>query len=433
MRKIIFTPVLLFCSVCIFAQTNLDKNGCATEDCHKSLVSKTLVHSPVNDGCGTCHEKKSGSHPGDNGPEFSLVESGSDLCITCHETQTNKKNIHVPFTNGECTKCHTPHSSDLPALMDGTTIKETCGQCHDLEIAVSDFGHGPFMSDQCLSCHSGHQSDYKSLVVEEEPYLCFRCHQEKEDDLELANVHPVFEEGCLDCHSPHSSPAKYMLTSTDNELCYKCHEDVKTEVNTAKIVHKPLTQDGMCVSCHSPHAGELTSLLFSKQPNLCFSCHSENINNKEKYIDIYARLSKEFVHKPLLEDPCTDCHLPHISEYNNLLSGAFPKGNYTKPIIENFAMCFKCHDSHKITNKVTTVDTGFRDGSRNLHSTHVMKKKSISCQSCHDMHGADNQHIIGNVVYFGKWEMPINYVVNENGGTCLPGCHVQYSYDRTKK
>ncbi len=70
----------MFCSVCVFAQTNLDKNGCATEDCHKSLVSKTLVHSPVNDGCGTCHEKKSGSHPGDNGPEFSLVESGSDLC-----------------------------------------------------------------------------------------------------------------------------------------------------------------------------------------------------------------------------------------------------------------------------------------------------------------------------------------------------------------
>ena len=432
MKKIIYTIFIISFATHVNAQNKVNKNSCAVEGCHKSLFEKSIIHSPLNDRCETCHEKKSENHPSNKGKEFSLIEEGSDLCETCHEKLISKKNVHTPFSEGKCMSCHSPHSSNLPALLTGNSQKETCAKCHSMDIAGNNFGHGPFMSDQCSSCHTGHQSDYKSLVVEAEPYLCFRCHQEKEDDLELVNIHPVFEEGCLDCHSPHSSPTKYMLVTAGNELCFKCHDNIKTEVNNAKVVHSPLT-NGMCVSCHSPHAGELTSLLISEQPNLCFNCHSENINNKEKYIDIYARLSKEYVHKPLLTGPCTDCHLPHISSNTNLLSGAFPKGNYTKPKIENFSMCFKCHDSNKITNKTTKTDTGFRDGSKNLHTLHVMKKKSISCQSCHDMHGADHQHIIGNVVYFGKWEMPINYTVNEVGGTCLPGCHVQYSYDRNKE
>jgi predicted CXXCH cytochrome family protein len=255
---------------------------------------------------------------------------------------------------------------------------------------------------------------------------------DKEEELELAFVHPVFEEGCLSCHSPHTSPAGNMLISGESGLCYDCHSDVKNDIASHKIVHAPLNEDGQCVACHTPHAGELSNLLVTEQPNLCFNCHSENINNKEKYIDIFGRMNKEYVHKPIFDGLCTDCHLPHISNNNNLLTAAFPKGNYTKPKEENFAMCFSCHDSKKITNRVTDTDTGFRDGTQNLHAIHVMKKKAISCQSCHDMHGADNEHIIGNVVYFGKWEMPINFQLTETGGTCLPGCHVKYSYDRNK-
>ena len=432
MKTKYFIMAILFVVPFISAQTDLLKNNCATKECHESLMTKSLIHSPLNDGCETCHEKKDGKHPDANGPEFSLMDSGAALCETCHESEVNKKVVHAPFYNGECTKCHSPHSSNLVSLIKGENQKEICEECHQANDQDNKFGHGPYVSNQCLSCHVGHQSEFKSLVNSKDPELCFQCHQGKEFDLELANVHPVFKEGCLDCHSPHTSPASNMLVTSGNELCYTCHKSVESDVNTSKVVHQPLSKNGTCVSCHSPHAGELTNLLVNEQPNLCFNCHSENITNKEKYIDVYGRLTKEFVHKPLLENLCTDCHLPHVSKNSNLLAEAFPDGNYTKPKIDNFSMCFQCHDSKKITNKVTNLDTGFRDGSKNLHSVHVMKKKSISCQSCHDMHGADNAHIIGNVVYFGKWEMPINYVVNENGGTCLPGCHVQYSYDRTK-
>lgn len=429
----LITTLILFGFTTLNAQNVMNKNTCGAEGCHDSILKKSFIHSPVTDGCESCHEKNSGTHPSGNGSEFSLVESGSDLCGMCHDAEVTKKIAHQPFVEGKCLSCHSPHSSNVTALMSEETMKTTCDKCHSLDIDGSKFGHGPYMSDQCNSCHLGHQSDIKSLVTEEDPYLCFKCHLGKEEDLELANVHPAFEEGCLDCHSPHTAPAANMLLTSENELCFKCHDNVKDDVNIAKVVHAPLNQNGECVSCHSPHAGDLTNLIINDQPNLCFNCHSENISNKEKFIDIYDRLSKPYVHKPVYENPCTDCHLPHISENTNLLLGKFPKGNYTKPKIENFSMCFECHDSKKITNKVTTTDTNFRDGSKNLHSLHVMKKKAISCQSCHDMHGADNEHIIGNVVYFGKWEMPIGYKVTETGGTCLPGCHVQFSYDRDKK
>jgi len=35
-------------------------------------------------------------------------------------------------------------------------------------------------------------------------------------------------------------------------------------------------------------------------------------------------------------------------------------------------------------------------------------------------------------VPFGKWEMPIKFVKNETGGSCSPGCHKPYSYDRVQ-
>lgn len=417
----------------LMAQNTLSDNTCGTKECHESLLKKPIIHEPLNGGCSTCHSQTKGQHPEANGKEFELVESIADLCSTCHTHEVNKKVVHVPFYEEECIACHSPHSSNLTSLLNGNNQGEICKNCHNLEIIGNTFGHGPFMSNQCTSCHVGHQSDIQSLLVKEDPSLCLQCHLEKEDEMDLTNVHPVFKESCLNCHLPHTAKAKNMLKVGDNELCYNCHENVKIETINAKMVHSPVSKTGECVACHTPHAGELNNLLINEQPNLCFNCHSENINNKEKYIDVYARLSKEYVHQPLFENPCTDCHRPHVSDNRNLLAAAFPKNNYTKPDMKNYAMCFQCHDPNKITTKVTKSETNFRDGSKNLHYLHVVKKKSISCQSCHDMHGADNPHIIGNVVYFGNWEMPIGFKITSSGGTCLPGCHVQYSYDREKE
>lgn len=427
--QILVTTLFLICSNLIFAQEKASKINCTNSDCHAEMLTKKFVHASLQDDCLVCHQKTNGEHPNRDGNEFVLANKGKNLCEQCHEIEASKEVVHGPYISGDCTMCHSPHSSNAKSILRSENQKEICSECHDLEANGHNYFHGPFISNQCSSCHFSHESNYENLLVNKDPELCLQCHIGKEEDMNLPVVHAAFNEGCLDCHFAHSSEVSNMLVAKGSELCLECHSDFQDEYTSAKIVHEPASKEGECVSCHSPHAGELENLLVNIQPELCFNCHSENIYNKEKYIDIFGRLSKEFVHAPVFEKPCTECHKPHVSDSYHLLAAAFPKGNYTKPNIENYSMCFQCHDSDRITNK-TSTETNFRDGNKNLHTIHVMKKKSISCQSCHDMHGADNQHIIGNVVYFGNWEMPINYKVTPIGGSCLPGCHQELSYTR---
>jgi hypothetical protein len=35
-------------------------------------------------------------------------------------------------------------------------------------------------------------------------------------------------------------------------------------------------------------------------------------------------------------------------------------------------------------------------------------------------------------VLFAKWDLPVGFKKSERGGTCLPGCHQEFSYDRVK-
>ncbi len=58
------------------------------------------------------------------------------------------------------------------------------------------------------------------------------------------------------------------------------------------------------------------------------------------------------------------------------------------------------------------------------------KDRGKRCKACHVMHGGENPKLIANTVSFGKWNLPLNYVKTENGGSCLPGCHQKFCYDR---
>ena len=62
MKKLIYVFVLLFIASDYFAQNDLNDNSCSTEDCHESIMKKSFIHSPMDDGCSTCHEKNKGEH-----------------------------------------------------------------------------------------------------------------------------------------------------------------------------------------------------------------------------------------------------------------------------------------------------------------------------------------------------------------------------------
>ena len=105
-------------------------------------------------------------------------------------------------------------------------------------------------------------------------------------------------------------------------------------------------------------------------------------------------------------------------------------GQYAEGIKDNYAFCWECHDSDLLELAKTTTATNFRDGERNLHYVHLIGKKGRSCSICHDVHATKREHLIVDKVPFGDWEFPVNYVPDENGGSCFPGCHQQYKYTR---
>ena len=288
--------------------------------------------------------------------------------------------------------------------------------------------HKPVSDGNCQNCHDPHQSDFSAFLKSQVPQLCVKCHEKIGKQLNAENVHPPFEENCLNCHEVHSSKEDHLINQKIPDLCYNCHD----EKTNKEYVHSPV-QEGNCIACHSPHASSEEKFLLFEEKKLCLNCHNKSISKELKTIVNIKRLLQKdnFIHGAIEMGGCSICHDPHTSENKFLLVSSFPAGKYAIPAkTDSFALCFNCHDSELLEKAVTTTATGFRNGDQNLHYLHVNRNKGRNCTNCHNVHGSKNEHLIAGKVQFGNWEMPIKYTAQENGGTCLPGCHKEKKYAR---
>jgi predicted CXXCH cytochrome family protein len=135
------------------------------------------------------------------------------------------------------------------------------------------------------------------------------------------------------------------------------------------------------------------------------------------------------LHKPF-KKCSSSCHNPHASANYKLLNSPFTASTYLPVNVDSFALCWVCHENEVIGNAKTSSATSFRNGDTNLHYTHVHGEKGRSCLVCHSPHATNNQHLIRDKVAFGSWEFRMNYLSNENGGSCAPGCHAERKYTR---
>jgi hypothetical protein len=63
----------------------------------------------------------------------------------------------------------------------------------------------------------------------------------------------------------------------------------------------------------------------------------------------------------------------------------------------------------------------------------VNSRKSRSCRVCHQPHASNGEKLIDKeVMKFGVWTIPVNLTIAPTGGSCAPGCHQAFSYDREK-
>jgi len=179
----------------------------------------------------------------------------------------------------------------------------------------------------------------------------------------------------------------------------------------------------------------ITGILIAGIALLNFDLPSIRPESEDKCTDCHGSLVQMSTVHPPAEMKCGICHAstgkPHPGDAKGFtLTNSFPAGLYAKADADTFALCWDCHDMDMILVDSSTAVTGFRNGALNLHSVHIRGDKGRSCSACHNVHAASNRHLVRDKVKFGNWSMPMNYIVQDEGGSCAPGCHGVKEYKR---
>lgn len=259
---------------------------------------------------------------------------------------------------------------------------------------------------------------------------CRECHS---DLVEYERMHYPAENACGNCHestgAPHPSDGNpgYRLMDKVPELCYFCHEEPMQQ----SFPHYPHEQ-GECLSCHDAHGSSGSFLLQMPDPDLCLACHERDFRTDSTLTLNIRRLvvGRNTPHTAIDLGGCLGCHRSHGSDVRALLVDRYPEEDYLPASAENFALCFLCHDPELMNAPETDGSTGFRNGSQNLHWLHINGNKGRNCRMCHNIHGSPRAFLVEERIGFGNWEMQMNFIAEDQGGSCMPGCHGKFSYRR---
>jgi len=195
------------------------------------------VHKPLVSGkCSDCHVAPASSRP------FDTKIPAAALCKNCHSQQLtqmlDKAQVHLAIVEDRaCLNCHGPHATRQRALIAGNQ-RAVCGTCHADTVARQERSptkHKPVADGDCTSCHSPHSSDVTLLMKRPDTVLlCGTCH-----DWQKHSSHPIGAKlvdprnknlamDCLSCHRAHGTEYKHMNPyPTATELCTKCHQKFK--------------------------------------------------------------------------------------------------------------------------------------------------------------------------------------------------------------
>jgi len=259
---------------------------------------------------------------------------------------------------------------------------------------------------------------------------CTECHS---DLLEYDMMHYPAEDACDNCHEstgashPSDDSLGFRLMDQIPALCYYCHEEPMQHA----VSHQPYAK-GNCLACHQAHGSAESFLLRLADPDLCLNCHNRDYRTDSTETLNIRQLVKGRMkaHSAIEGGGCLSCHQSHGSEIRALLMDNYPGEDYLPAQTENFGLCFLCHDTDLLNVRETEWGTGFRNGKKNLHWLHINGNKGRNCRMCHNIHGSPSPFLMEEKLGFGSWEMQMNFIPEEQGGSCFPGCHGKFSYRR---
>ena len=219
--------------------------------CHvvtkNELQKFEFIHEPAKGECVGCHDPHGATNAmmlKATAPQL-CYPCHEDIE---HLAEDAKYKHSAVFKEDGCMRCHTPHAStikynlrDKPASL--------CLSCHNKPVGISvdevlpdfskeienkKFMHGPVAQNDCSGCHTSHGSDHFRLLAKEYPPqfyspfkkenydLCFGCHPDslvmtketvdltgfRNGNLNLHFLHVNKEQRgrtCRSCHATHAS------------------------------------------------------------------------------------------------------------------------------------------------------------------------------------------------------------------------------------
>lgn len=413
----------------------IGQQGCVREECHASIRAYAVVHGPVGvNACDACHELTDAeSHT------FKFAREKADMCTYCHETNYNAMPVvHKPVKLGECLGCHDPHGGTTKALVREKSIQELCNRCHESVTKGKPILHTPVKEGACDSCHPPHASRFPKLLDVAGPDLCLACHDGFDASLKRAKfTHKALEQGCQKCHDPHGSKNNCATTQPIREQCSNCHEKIALDAKNARYPHTPVSDDKSCINCHTPHGGSMAKLVSDVPATLCMECHKKEQKTTRGYVvaPVSELMSPDaHRHGGIKDGTCAGCHNAHGSNQQLFLAKHYSKIFYQKFAPAQYELCFSCHDVKLVSEEKTSKITSFRNGERNLHTVHVRdtKDRGENCRVCHNTHAGEHGTLVRDIIKYGTWQMPVRYKKSPTGGSCYPGCHPNYGYDRNQ-
>jgi DmsE family decaheme c-type cytochrome len=219
------------------------------------------------------------------------VPVGQTACLECHADAAKQmaNGVHARLAEFEymggtqgCEACHGGGSLHVEASGDGKILKfgellpeesaAICAKCHTSgklmdwthsEHALADVG--------CGDCHTIHGGG-KYALKQQDPELCYGCHQEQMAKANFPSHHPIKEGkmGCSSCHNPHGELQTEELA---RDLCLGCHARYQ---GPFVFEHAPVEED--CTICHDPHGSVADNLLVQNEPFLCLQCHESHFH-----------------------------------------------------------------------------------------------------------------------------------------------------------
>lgn len=151
-------------------------------NCHSAGDRKDWragAHAGEDVSCISCHSphgKQARLFKDKHEPETLLVDTQTDLCLSCHGEKSALINMpsHHPVKEGkvECSDCHSPHSNTLANMEQAGKV---CINCHVEKAGPFKQEHQPAV-ESCVTCHNPHGSINQNLLEVREPALCLQCH-----------------------------------------------------------------------------------------------------------------------------------------------------------------------------------------------------------------------------------------------------------------